>query len=302
MLRCGVTAGRGYFAVQSVAGAGWWLAVLLSPLVRTATLGGLDPVPIAIADVPLFVVASAVAAIGVRAAAWGVAVCPGLVTASLAVFATVTGEAGWGVLVMAAASGGSLIALCLVVRGRVPTERLIVGPFAFRTARTRTTAAILAATGAQLILFWGVFLVVAPLLIALLEHRWNVGVAFPEVVRLIGLIILVLASALGVWSAVAMVMAGRGTPRPIAMPRRLVVVGPYRFVRNPMAVAGIVQGVAVGLVVSSWLVVVYAVVGSVIWNLAVRPQEEADLEARFGDDFRRYRSAVRCWVPRPPSR
>lgn len=190
------------------------------------------------------------------------------------------------------------MALCLIVRGRVPTEWLIAGPFAFRTARPRSTGAILTATAAQLLVFWGVFLVAAPLLIVALEQRWNLEVRFPDIVRPGGLVILVLASALGIWSAIAMVIAGRGTPLPIAMPSRLVVVGPYRFVRNPMAIAGIVQGVAVGLLLSSWLVVAYSVVGSVIWNVAVRPQEEADLKRRFGSDFERYRGAVRCWIPR----
>jgi protein-S-isoprenylcysteine O-methyltransferase Ste14 len=91
---------------------------------------------------------------------------------------------------------------------------------------------------------------------------------------------------------------GRGTPLPSAMASDLVVRGPYRFVRNPMAVAGIVQGAAVGLMLSSWLVVVYAVCGSLVWNYAIRPHEERDLEQRFGEEFRRYRAAVRCWCPR----
>jgi len=46
------------------------------------------------------------------------------------------------------------------------------------------------------------------------------------------------------------------------------------------------------------VVVAYAVTGSLIWNYAVRPHEEADLESRFGDGFCRYRSEVRCWLPR----
>ena len=65
-----------------------------------------------------------------------------------------------------------------------------------------------------------------------------------------------------------------------------------------MAIAGITQGVAVGLILSSWLVVAYAIAGSLLWNFVVRPLEEHDLEARFGDQYRRYRSAVRCWWPR----
>lgn len=91
---------------------------------------------------------------------------------------------------------------------------------------------------------------------------------------------------------------GDGTPLPAATANRLVTAGPYRVVRNPMAVSGFVQGAAVGLMLSSWMVVVYAVLGSLLWNFAVRPLEEADLEARFGDEFRRYRDTVRCWIPR----
>ena len=98
--------------------------------------------------------------------------------------------------------------------------------------------------------------------------------------------------------AAEMSARGRGTPLPAAMPNRLVAAGPYRFVRNPMAIAGITQGVAVGLMLSSWLVIAYAIAGSLVWNFVVRPLEEADLEERFGDEFRRYRMSVRCWWPR----
>ena len=115
-----------------------------------------------------------------------------------------------------------------------------------------------------------------------------------------GVAVFVLASALGVWSAITMSTLGEGTPLPMATAKRLVVAGPYRWVRNPMAIAGIVQGVAVGLILSSWLVVVYALAGSLLWNYAVRPHEEADLVGRFGDSYREYRGRVRCWLPTKP--
>ena len=293
-----MTAGRWYFAAQALGGAAWWLAVLLSPFVRDATLGLLDPLPIALADIPLFVVASGLAAIGVRAAAMIATGWTGLVAIALAGYATVTGEAGWGVLLMAVAAGGSLVALCLILFGRVPTHWLIAGPFAFRVARSRSVGAVVAATAAQLVVFWGVFLVIGPLILVVLERRWHVGFTSPQFAWPVGVIVLILASVLGLRSAAAMAVAGRGTPLPVAMPSRLVIAGPYRLVRNPMAIAGIAQGIAIGILLSSWVVIVYAIVGSVIWNLAVRPHEEADLEQRFGADFQRYRGAVRCWIPR----
>lgn len=293
--------GRAYFAVQAVAGLAWWVGVFTVPFVRETTLGSLDPVFVAAFDIPLFVVGSAIAALGIRTAAVVATAWTGLVAAALAVFATVTTEAGWGVLLMAAATGASLVALSLMLLGRIPTEWIIYGPFAFRPAGAgASTSRNVAMTFAQIGVMWGFFLVVLPLVIAALEQRWQVGMPLPSFTVWLGIAVLVLASALGIWSAVTMSTLGAGTPLPSAMPNRLVIAGPYRWIRNPMAVAGIVQGAAVGLILQSWLVVAYAIAGSLLWNYAVRPLEEADLEQRFGADFRRYRDAVRCWIPRMP--
>ena len=292
--------GRLYFAAQAIAGGAWWVAVFLSPAVSGATVGGLDPVIVAVFDIPLFVCASAAAALGSRVAAVISTGWTFLVTGGLAVYATVTTEAGWGVLLMAAAAGGSAIALCLMLLGRVPTEWIVSrGPFAFRPADARVAAsAHVAATAVEILIFWGFFLGAIPLVLAFLEQRWGLTMPLPPIAGPTGVAVFLLASALGLWSAAVMSTRGGGTPLPSAMPNRLVVAGPYRFVRNPMAIAGIVQGVAVGLLLSSWLVIAYAIAGSLVWNYVVRPIEESDLAARFGDEYRRYRVSVRCWWPR----
>lgn len=290
--------GRAYFAAQALAGALWWVAVFTSPAVRTLTLGGLDPVLVAILDIPLFVIASGLAAVGVRAFAWVAAPWTILVAAGMALYATMTGEAGWGALLMVAAAAGSTFAAFLVLAGGIPAALILFGPFRFRSAATSTARGHLGRTGAQIVVFWGVFLVVLPTLIVLIEHRWQLHFGPPPAVRVSGAVLLLAASALGIWSAVTMSTRGEGSPLPSAMPARLVIAGPYRFVRNPMAVAGIAQGVAIGLIASSWLVVAYALIGSLVWNWVVRPLEEADLLERFGEEFERYRSRVPCWVPR----
>src|SRR5699024_8772762 len=70
--------------------------------------------------------------------------------------------------------------------------------------------------------------------------------------------------------------------------------GPYAFVRNPMAIAGIAQGVWMGLLIASWLVPVYAVIGSLLWNWLIRPHEGADLHGRFGTAYRESAKRVDC--------
>lgn len=289
---------RMYFAVQALAGAVWWIGVFSLPAVRAATLGDLPPVPVAVADIPLFVAASALVALGVRQVVWIAAGWTCVVAIGMAVYATVTGLAGWGALLMIAAAAGSLGAGLVIVLGRAPLEWIAQGPFAFRTSRTQGSGRLAARTAAQTLVFWTLFLAVIPAGIAFIEDRWGLHVELPVAVRATGAALLLLATALGVWSAMTMSSRGEGTPLPSDMARRLVVSGPYRIVRNPMAVAGIAQGVAVGLLMSSWLVVVYALCGSLAWNSAVRPIEEADLAERFGADYDDYRQRVRCWVPR----
>ncbi|MGX9898993.1 methyltransferase family protein [Arthrobacter sp. SA17] len=140
-----------------------------------------------------------------------------------------------------------------------------------------------------------------PVAISILERRWEVALHFPSMAGPVGIGVLLLASSLGIWSAAVMSRLGDGTPLPSAMPNRLVIAGPYRWIRNPMAVAGIVQGAAVGLILESWLVIVYAAAGSLVWNYVIRPLEESDLHARFGQEFEQYRHEVRCWIPRAPN-
>src|SRR5262249_16263629 len=54
------------------------------------------------------------------------------------------------------------------------------------------------------------------------------------VAQLTGLAIAIAGGAITLWCVLAFAMLGQGTPAPFDPPRRLVVRGPYRFVRNPM--------------------------------------------------------------------
>jgi protein-S-isoprenylcysteine O-methyltransferase Ste14 len=159
---------------------------------------------------------------------------------------------------------------------------------------------VVAKTLAQTVVFWTLFLAVLPAAVLAAEEAaglagWRFGCPAATAA---GAGLFALGGALGLTSGMVMAVRGRGTPLPADCARELVVAGPYRYVRNPMAVAGLAQGVAVGLAVGSPAVVLYAVSGGPVWHLLVRPWEEADLERRFGDPYRHYRAAVRCWFPR----
>ena len=294
------TLARAYFGLQAGLGAAWWAAVYASDDVRTATLGGIEPNLLVVPDLVLFVGASAVAALrGGRMPAAVVAGWSTLVTAGLLVYGLLEEAAGAGIVLMVVATGCTWIAASLLWWGRVPLGWFFVGPFAFHEADDASPAHHLRRSLLQLVVFWTTFFVGVPAVLVSVERRLGLtleGLASPSW-QVVGLVGLALGSALGLWSCVSMALVGRGTPLPAATARALVVVGPYRHVRNPMAVAGGIQTASVGLLVGSWSVVVIALAGAVVWDVAIRPTEEADLADRFGVPYERYRGEVRCWVP-----
>jgi protein-S-isoprenylcysteine O-methyltransferase Ste14 len=176
---------------------------------------------------------------------------------------------------------------------------LLFRPWRGREARLASIARNAAKTLAQILVMWSIFFALLPLVIYYIEAAIGLSsIRFDSTTWLtVGIVVFVLGGALGVVSAIYIVAYGQGTPLPVDCPRVLVVRGPYLHVRNPMAIGSFAQGVAVGLMLGSPLVVAYALTGAVGWNYFVRPWEEMDLERRFGQPYARYRDSMRCWLP-----
>ena len=93
---------------------------------------------------------------------------------------------------------------------------------------------------------------------------------------------------------------GQGTPAPMVPPKKLVIVGFYRYVRNPMYLGFFIGWVGL------WIVFGRATAGAlamalavlVIVNLFVRFYEEPTLLKSFGADYEEYCRNVHRWVPR----
>jgi protein-S-isoprenylcysteine O-methyltransferase Ste14 len=111
-----------------------------------------------------------------------------------------------------------------------------------------------------------------------------------------------LCIAAGLWlfaqTVPLLVREGQGTLAPWDPPRRLVVRGIYRHVRNPM-ISG-VMSVLLGEML--WLGSVGVLIWSLFFVLAnglyIPRLEERDLEKRFGADYVLYKKHVPRWIPR----
>ena len=169
-----------------------------------------------------------------------------------------------------------------------------------REAKPASIGRHIAATLVQTVAMWSFFLVIAPLALFAIEHRLGIPqikLDFPGK-RVFAALLFACCGLLGISCGIIMAARGLGTPLPAYCPQKLILLGPYRYIRNPMAMSSLIQGLCVAAWLNSSFVAVYVYIGALIWNFLARPWEEADLECRFGEPFRAYCRAVRCWCPR----
>jgi protein-S-isoprenylcysteine O-methyltransferase Ste14 len=118
--------------------------------------------------------------------------------------------------------------------------------------------------------------------------------------RLVGCLLIGGGAAALLWCVWNFARLGRGTPAPIDAPKRLVVAGTHRWVRNPMylAVLGVIAGWA--LFFESRGLLVYLASMALLLHLIVVFYEEPVLRSQFGPEYERYCESVRRWRPRRP--
>jgi protein-S-isoprenylcysteine O-methyltransferase Ste14 len=146
-------------------------------------------------------------------------------------------------------------------------------------------------------------LIIAPLFI-LIWLRWlPLWLVGPDVFkdpRPLGWIVVAVGAVIGLPCVWEFAWRGLGTPAPFDPPRKLVISGPYRYVRNPMYVGmGIaIAGFAIVFphgtnIYLSELGAAFALVFAFIVLY-----EEPMLRGLFGDAYLDYCRHVRRWIPR----
>ena len=124
-------------------------------------------------------------------------------------------------------------------------------------------------------------------------HDWHRHGGFAP-----GFVLLAIGLVLLLWCVRDFYVAGRGTLAPWAPPRQLVVVGLYRYARNPMYVAVLTIVLGWGLAYTSAALGLYALILAPTFHLRVVLHEEPWLRRQFGTDWSRYATTVPRWLPR----
>jgi protein-S-isoprenylcysteine O-methyltransferase Ste14 len=135
--------------------------------------------------------------------------------------------------------------------------------------------------------------------------RWNWSGTLP--LQVLGSVLLVGSVVAGTWAVAKMgwarlLFAGALFPPGVGaeengIPQRLVVEGPYRYVRNPLYDTDLCLILGAALLTRSWALMLLAAL--YLAQLALQiPLEERELRERFGVTYHRYCELVPRFVPR----
>jgi len=144
-------------------------------------------------------------------------------------------------------------------------------------------------------LFIGLVLIYVPARLL----SWS-GIVRPvaiEVQQVAGMIIGAVSAMVALWCIFTFASVGRGTPAPFDPPRRLVIQGPYRFVRNPMYIGAGLALAGAALFYESLPLLGYTGLFFLATHLLVVWYEEPALRRTFEQEYEAYCGRVRRWWP-----
>jgi protein-S-isoprenylcysteine O-methyltransferase Ste14 len=136
----------------------------------------------------------------------------------------------------------------------------------------------------------------AALGLGLLLHWLMPGHLLPVLfARCLGAALCLASVAAAIWGSATMRRAGTNV-RPDRPVTALVTGGPFRFSRNPLYLSLTALYLGITLLCDAlWpLATLVPLLAVVHWRIILR--EERFLEAKFGDDYRAYKTRVRRWL------
>jgi len=150
------------------------------------------------------------------------------------------------------------------------------------------------------LIFWVILLPLfhagIPWALSLLTPHYGWIDGRPTTWNLLGLIPIALATILLIW---LMILHFSRIPKRVKLertPTYLLTRGPYKFSRNPMYIAELALWLGWAILYGSIIVFVGFIIMGPAMNSRVIAREERDLEARFGDSYREYKSKVPRWL------
>jgi protein-S-isoprenylcysteine O-methyltransferase Ste14 len=140
-----------------------------------------------------------------------------------------------------------------------------------------------------------IYALLALLVMLALHYLWPVAHIISGSARYVGIVLIGIGLGTASWARVLFNHAGT-TIKPYQESSDLVVLGPFRFTRNPMYVSLILVLTGTAVLLGSLTPFLVIPVMAMILDRKFIRVEERMLEEKFGESYRSYKSSVRRWI------
>ncbi|MHA1288459.1 MAG: methyltransferase family protein [Candidatus Thorarchaeota archaeon] len=120
----------------------------------------------------------------------------------------------------------------------------------------------------------------------------------PQPYNFSGMVLILVGLLLIIWANYSLLHIGKISLRnrePMQRPANLIIVGPYKFTRNPIYLGGFVALFGLIIMWSSIVTAFFTILVYIIFRYVFIKKEEIILEEEFGDEYREFKNRVGRW-------
>ncbi len=114
---------------------------------------------------------------------------------------------------------------------------------------------------------------------------------------IVGVVAIVMGGALAIWTIAIQITLASGTPFPMMPTKKLLIVGPFKYCRNPMTLGTIIAYGGIALLIGSFSALLAVVIFAAILIGYLKIIEEKELQMRFGSEYIEYRKTTPFIIP-----
>lgn len=115
---------------------------------------------------------------------------------------------------------------------------------------------------------------------------------------LFGILAVVLGGGLAIWTIIAQVTLASGTPFPMLPTQKLLIVGPFKYCRNPMTLGTLAAYAGAAVWVGSFSALLAVAILAALLITYLKLIEEQELALRFGQEYLDYKKVTPFMFPK----
>ena len=114
---------------------------------------------------------------------------------------------------------------------------------------------------------------------------------------IIGIVAIIIGAIVAIWTIAIQINLASGTPFPMLPTKKLLIVGPFKYCRNPMTLGTIIAYAGIAILIGSISALAVVLLFAAILVGYLKLIEEKELQLRFGSEYVEYKKKTPFIIP-----